>query len=137
MRLTLCVIVIVLLSLACFRSGTRLSPEHACWQNESAFDAIRREMLNTLLERPDGSSARLRRLAAVAREKDSIRAHVQVVTDGATCVRAAKEFIEVEPGDRFAVLRIGATYWVRSTRGGSIVALDEHFHTVMTFIALD
>ena len=130
-----CALVLILAS-AC-HSGQRSSAAITeCWADETSLSYLRREAYQTFLARRQRDADSLRRLVSVPIQPDSLVAHSEVVRDPELCHRAAHGAEAPQPGERFTVLRVGRTYWVRSSRG-VIMALDHNFRHIMSIVELN
>jgi hypothetical protein len=77
---------------------------------------------------------RLRSLVGPPLGTDSLRRRVQWITDDQIC-KAARATAQIwSAADRYAVFRLGNTYWVRGTSWGGMNAIDDRFERIATFI---
>ena len=122
---------------ACYRGPSSSAAAAECWIDEVSLGQLRRQAYFTLLERKQPQADTLRRLVSVPIQRDSLEAHSEVVLDRQLCRRAASAAEEPGRSGRFAVLRVGRTYWVRSVDHGWIKALDERFRPILTIVELN
>jgi hypothetical protein len=125
------------LAAACAHAPRSSAVTVGCWVDDVSLNYLRREAYFTFLERRQPQADTLRRLVSVAIQRDSLEADSEVVHDPQVCHRAATAAETPRPGERFSVLRIGRTYWVRSADRGWIAALDNNFRHVMTIVELN
>ena len=101
----------------CFRTNPAPTVFGGCWEDGAPTDYIIRTAANSIIGDRGAGGPRIRALANVPLQVDSIRAHSRLVTDAAICLRLWRA---LDPDDRLAciaVVQIGRTYWVRLPYG--------------------
>ena len=82
-------------------------------------------------------SGRIRVLAGVPPQADSVRAHARVVRDQRICKAAGATAQKWRTGDTYQVVQIGGTYWVRGSSWKYTNALNDRYERIMSFIDMN
>jgi hypothetical protein len=129
------VLAVTLLVSGCALNRQRASaPFEGCWVDNPPTGYIVSTAANSIIGDQGAGGPRIRSLANVPLSLDSIRAHIQLVTDPAACGRAWRALERHDRTPRIAVVQIGRTYWIRLPYG--IQAFDDRFHTFTAIVDL-
>ena len=77
---------------------------------------------------------RLRTLVGPPLETDSLRQRVRWIADEQICKAAGGTAQIWSAGDKYAVFRLGDSYWVRGTSWQGLNAVDNRFQRIATFV---
>jgi hypothetical protein len=121
-----------LLALACSQAVRAPVASTPCSDASTVPDALLQTAVNAIAGASGRGAGRVRDIAAVTPVADSIRSHAELVTDQTSC-RAAGQTAQVwSAGDRYEVVRIGRTYWVRGTSWHYVNVVDDRFQLIQT-----
>lgn len=126
--------VAALLAVGCVLNRQISQSFEGCWTDKPPTDYIVRAAANWIIGDSGAGGGRIRTLAAVPPNVDSIRARSELVTDPAICRRAWNALRASDRGSRVAVVQIGHTYWVRHP--GGYQAFDDHFRLLTSIVDL-
>jgi hypothetical protein len=105
-----------------------------CWTDNPPADYIIRTAANSIIGDRGAGGPRIRALAAVPLNVDSIRGHSQLVSDPAVCARVWHALDADERQSRIAIVQVGRTYWVRVPNGYR--AFDDSYRLLTAIVDL-
>jgi hypothetical protein len=120
---------------ACARVARSMVNSWSCAPLEVPSDRLTGIMADAVVAMPDEPHGRrVRAMAGVPTQRDSIKARIQPVYDDATCRNAGRTARVWKFADTYEVLKLGRTLWVRGTSWSYTNVLDENL-TLITSIA--
>ena len=108
-----------------------------CAVNNGSQDWVIRTAVGAVVTRGDADDARIRSLADVSPNPDSIRARLRLVHDDRVCRAAGGTAHRWRANDQYVVLQLGRMYWVRGSSWHYTNAVDDHFQRIVSYVDMD
>lgn len=124
-------------TVSCAATRRAFSLGGGCAVNDASQSWVTRTAVGAVVTRGDANEARIRALAAVSPNPDSVRARLRLVQDDRVCRAAGGTAHRWQASDQYIVLQLGRMYWVRGSSWHYTNAVDDHFRRIVSYVDMD